>query len=193
LYQCALLTTLLFLLPLIAQAASKDELGKGMFVVATDSLAATGYEHAVIYLTEHNHTGSFGVIVNQPLPVTILEVLKTGVAKSHEQDPVYFGGPLHTQFLFVLAQTKLHKGMHKIKDDVYFGAGEEVVVRLNAEQDNPHLRTFAGFASWGPGQLKDEIEQGVWLVAPEKAQTLFDQKNDDLWAQLIEKWSGSWI
>jgi len=52
--------------------------------------------------------------------------------------------------------------------------------------DSSALRFFAGHASWGPGQLEEEIADGAWTVVPGSAALIFDPAPATLWRRLAE-------
>jgi len=106
---------------------------------------------------------------------------------------LYFGGPLHSTYLFMLTQTQFSHGLHSIKDDIYFGAGDQVKMRLRSDNKRDKIRAYAGFMSWGPDQLDQEITNGNWLLTPAPIEQLFDQDTSKLWKTLYQRWGGSWI
>ncbi|MDH5229977.1 MAG: YqgE/AlgH family protein [Gammaproteobacteria bacterium] len=191
--------TLLTLALMLAMAnkivlAQQDQtLNKGKFLVATKALNETSYARTVIYITEHDDNGTYGLIVNKPTEIFMNEILPAPKKESVGSEHLYFGGPMHMKFLFVLAQTKKSEGLHPIQGDIYFGAGQEVVSELSGQIKNIKVRTYAGFSSWGPGQLQQEIDDGGWVVAPGDAKGLFDENTESLWQTLFDRWGGSWI
>jgi putative transcriptional regulator len=51
-----------------------------------------------------------------------------------------------------------------------------------------HLRVFAGYAGWAPGQLEDELEQEAWIVAPaEPGDPFYD---GDIWPVALQRKGG---
>jgi len=174
-----------------AYAENKRVLEKGLLLVATEQMNDTGYEKAVIYITETNAGGVFGLIINKPTRFSMSKVLPE-MSKKVKKKTLYFGGPMHMQYLFVLADAKDTNGLHPIKNGVSFGTGKETIEKLTTKNIG-HLRTFAGFASWGPEQLEEEISQGAWLLVPAENNVMFDEHPEAMWQNLYDKWSGSWI
>ena len=43
------------------------------------------------------------------------------------------------------------------------------------------LRVFAGYAGWGPGQLRAEIDEGAWYVLPGEPADAFIAEPERLW------------
>ena len=170
--------------------AEETALERGKMLLATELLDQGEFSHSVIYITENNAGGTFGLIINRPTPFPVNEV----VPNQTDKTKVFFGGPMHTQFMFLLAEGKLtvDSPLHKVKDDIYFGAGTDNLSKLHADPSAQHIRTFAGFASWGPGQLQVEINNGFWIEVPATVNDIFSENPDDLWSKLIKQWSGDW-
>ncbi|MDH5378656.1 MAG: YqgE/AlgH family protein [Gammaproteobacteria bacterium] len=183
----------LFVFSATLHAAPADNLSKGVLLVATKRLNETGYEKAVIFVTEHSDAGSYGVIINRKTDVPLEDVIPEAKVRGKNKNWVYFGGPMHAQFLFVITQTHNTKGLHQVNKDIYFGAGKEAIAQVSAKKSTDPFRTYAGFASWGPGQLAEEINGGAWVLAPGDSSSLFTETSDQLWQNLMDRWAGSWI
>ncbi len=46
--------------------------------------------------------------------------------------------------------------------------------------------TFAGMATWSPGQLEQELEQGSWVLEQGSAERVFSEPGA-LWAECIAR------
>ena len=188
-----ILLCFLGILPLSGNAEPADNLNKGVYLVATKRLNDTGYEKSVIFITEHGQAGTYGIMVNRETQVLLEDVVPEARVQGHKGEKLYFGGPMHAQFLFVLTNTKDLDGLHKVTPGISFGAGKETVARLNAKKSSEATRTYAGFSSWGPGELEQEINSGIWVLAPGEGANLFDTDTTQLWQVLFDRWAGSWI
>jgi len=194
----ALLTYVFILLAAnnnFAEAAKKKRahgnLSKGVFLVATDKLSGFSLQKTVIYITQHDQAGTSGFIVNQPTNLNVNEAFPGTHASSSTDNTLYFGGPLHSQYLFILTQTESPQGLYPISHQIYFGTGDELKSRLHSETTDL-IRTYAGFMSWGPGQLEEELTAGDWVLAPGNIKQLFADDTSDLWQTLYRLWAGSW-
>jgi len=193
----AALLCLIFLLTsmnVIAEAGKKKKYGnlnKGVFLVATDNLNGFSLNKSVIYITQHDHSGTSGFIINRPTNLTINEAFPETNASASTNNTLYFGGPLHSQYLFILTQTNAVEGLYSVNRQVYFATGAEMKSRLHSDTDDI-IRTYAGFISWGPGQLENELSAGDWILAPGNTQQLFSDDTSSLWKDLYRLWAGSW-
>jgi len=166
-------------------------LSKGVFLVATDKLDGFSMKKSVIYITQHDQAGTSGFIVNRPTNLTINEAFPDTHASNSTNNTLYFGGPLHSQYLFILTQTDSPQGLYPINQQVHFGTGEEMKTRLHSETTDI-IRTYAGFMTWGPGQLEAELDNGDWILAPGNVKQLFAEDTSDMWRTLYRLWAGSW-
>lgn len=177
-----------------AEAAKKKphgNLSKGVFLVATDKLNEFSLKKSVIYITQHDSTGTSGFIVNRPTNLTINEAFPDTHASNTTNNTLYFGGPLHSQYLFILTQTEENDGLYSVSRKVYFATGEEMKSRLHSNTTDV-IRTYAGFMSWGPGQLEEELNAGDWVLAPGNTKQLFGEDTSEMWKTLYRLWAGSW-
>ena len=178
----------------LADAAKKKghgNLSKGVFLVATDKLNEFSLKKSVIYITQHDNTGTSGFIVNRPTNLTINEAFPETHASNTTNNTLFFGGPLHSQYLFILTQTAETEGLYSVSQKVYFATGEEMKSRLHSNTTDV-IRTYAGFMSWGPGQLEEELNAGDWVLAPGNTNQLFGNDTGDMWKTLYRLWAGSW-
>ncbi len=53
------------------------------------------------------------------------------------------------------------------------------------------LRVFAGYAGWGSGQLRAEVEEGSWHVVDSSPGDPFCPQPDRLWAEVLRRQPGS--
>ena len=53
------------------------------------------------------------------------------------------------------------------------------------------FRVFAGYAGWGPGQLRSEIDQGAWYVLPAEPADAFNPEPEQLWRAVLRRSGGA--
>lgn len=170
-----------------------NQLEVGTLLIATDKLANSEFHHSVVYVTQHSEHGTYGVIINKPTHMTVNEAMPDD-KQLKEPSKLYFGGPMHATFLFVITEDQEHEELHQLIDGLYFGAGDKTTIEVNSTAATHTVtRTFIGFSNWGPGQLDKEIKSGVWLLAPGTKKDIFDKDPEALWTKLTRQWSGDWI
>lgn len=170
-----------------------NQLHSGIFLIASERLDQSALSHTVIYLVQHSEEGTSGFIINRPTASKVNQAFPEIHASDATNSIVYFGGPLHTDYLFILTQTQYTKGLFPVENDIYFGTGDQVPLRLQGENKRDKIRSYAGFMIWGPEQLQEEIKSGDWVTAPASIDVLFSEEPDNIWKKLYDRWAGSWI
>jgi len=169
------------------------KLEPGRFIVATDRLSNSAFEQAVIYITQSGEVGTYGLMVNRPTGVALGEVFAEETAQRHHTEQVYYGGPLHNQYLFSLAQSPYEQGeVLQVDREIMLGAGLDTLTRFSYDSQNTKVKAFVGFASWTPGQLQQQIEEGAWIVVPADPEKIFAADGENLWSELTSRWGGDW-
>jgi putative transcriptional regulator len=176
----------------IAIADTSKNLHDGIFLVATEQLHHSSFRHAVILLTHYSERGATGLTINRPSGVQLQQAFPEVRQLQQNTDPLYLGGPVNTNAIFVLLRTRTpSKRMHHIANDVYFSTAENAFSQtLNPSTST---RTFAGYAGWAAGQLQNEINRGDWLMVHTSPKIIFEKDTDTLWQRLSKQWKGKWI
>ncbi|MBL4712494.1 MAG: YqgE/AlgH family protein, partial [Gammaproteobacteria bacterium] len=80
----------------------------GHFLIAMPSLNDGFFNQAVTYVCEHDESGSFGIIINQPTTITLHQLTKEmKITTDNDCDtnqPIYIGGPVDQGRGFILHQ-----------------------------------------------------------------------------------------
>ena len=160
------------------------------FLIATPSVSGDLFEKSLVYICQHNADGALGLIVNKTTDIEMQDLFDQVKLPLPRLDlrplPVLEGGPLFSERGFVL-----HERIRPIEitppsvNSAEQGDGEEGVYAssLFISQANLELTTSTdimhaiangggpeqvlmtlGYASWGGGQLEEEIGANAWLV-----------------------------
>lgn len=134
------------------------------------------------------------------------DLLSVSAAQHHQLDgslkfafatsPVAYGGPISPEVFSVLHGFGEVEGSIKLCPGVYIGGYEELVDEVRIKRLDPKNCLFVqGHASWEPGQLTHEIEQGVWHTAAVSADLILrhagakitaeDPLPNDLWGDIL--------
>ena len=158
-------------------------------------------------LTHDHASGSFALCVNKPTKWTLDTVIE---ASDIEIDwvpkiPVYWGGPVSPNSLWMMHSSEWRTQHTVVLDDKWAMTSDMEMFQHIADCDCPrHFRIVMGYCSWGPGQLRSELEgnppwqkQHSWLVAQNLGpEWLFEQDVEDLWGsattlsshQAVDSW-----
>ncbi len=187
--QLTLLASILSPLPLHAL-----EPGVGKLLVASESLRDPNFSQTVILLTHYSKTEAAGVIINRPTAISVSAALP-GIQSLIGDDPaVYLGGPVATQTIRVLVNADAEiKHAYNILDKTYYLDDQDSLNHVLTHPDAINAyRFYAGYAGWGPGQLKVEILRGSWHVMSVNPVTIFERHTERLWPMLIQRVTGTW-
>ncbi|MCF8256181.1 MAG: YqgE/AlgH family protein [Flavobacteriales bacterium] len=145
------------------------------------------FRRSVIYVAEHNDKGSFGLIINKPIPL----LLNEAVANAPKLDTkLGMGGPVENQTLHYLHRKgDLIPHSLEVADGVFWGGDFDTIKKLITSGDiGPNdIRLFVGYAGWTAGQLDEEMERNSWAVAPGSAELVFDTPRENLWQTIMER------
>ncbi len=150
---------------------------KGQFLISMPQLQDPNFERTVIYLCDHSEDGALGLIVNRPSEMTLhelLEQVKIDPLAVPDQ-PVLRGGPVASNQGFIL-----HSDEASYEASVHVGDGLMLSTALKTLQEiavgagpKEALITL-GCASWGAGQLEEELAANAWLTCPAQSHVLFE-------------------
>jgi putative transcriptional regulator len=156
---------------------------RGQLLIASPQLTDY-FRRTVVLVVEHNEDGAMGIVLNRPTEAEVSEVVPSLAGMADEDDVVHSGGPVEPDSVLALG------------DFVDPGeSGKQVAGSLGLlDPDRPepelrHLRVFAGYAGWAPGQLDAEMQQDAWIVTPARPEDAFSP--DDVWPRVVQRKGGN--
>ncbi len=166
-------------------------LQRGSLLVATPAIGDPNFERTVILLLAHSPEGSLGVILNRPSELTVREMAPAWSTVSSEPAVVFLGGP-------VSPESVIHLGLARDGEapDWWLPLHDRLgVVDGSADPDQlrrplSQARIFLGYAGWGPGQLKEEIDSDGWYVLPGRPSDAFSGRPELLWSRVLRRQGG---
>ncbi len=156
------------------------------FLIAMPQLDDPNFFHSVTYICQHDAKGAMGVMINQPMNMTlgdILEQLEINCDnETRGQQQVYFGGPVQQDRGFILhSPSKNWQNSLLISDDIVLTTSSDILKDI-ARHDGPKECLVAlGYAGWGAGQLEEELAQNIWLSVSASAEIIFKTTIDKRW------------
>jgi putative transcriptional regulator len=169
----------------------------GRLLVATPLLGDPNFRRTVILVVEDEpEEGTLGVVLNRPTEVQVGQVLESWTDLVTGPTVVFKGGPVSPNSALALA---LARG-----EDEPLGwrslDGSNMMSRIGlVDLEAPpellaggitSLRVFAGYAGWGPGQLRAEIEEGAWYVLAGEPTDAFLAEPERLWGAVLRRQGG---
>ncbi|HEY1290645.1 MAG TPA: YqgE/AlgH family protein [Burkholderiales bacterium] len=169
-------------------SARAQSLDKPLLLVASPQ--TTGfYSRAVVFVMPQG-AEHVGFIINRVTQTTVAAAFPDEPDAKKVDEPIYLGGPRNRQALFALAHADAGAGSRRLFDDVFLAVGTEALDRIIRE--SPHdARYFAGFATWGQGELAREIARGAWSTAEPDEGMLFHSHPAYMWSALQQRTQAS--
>ncbi len=170
----------------------KISLTTGVLLVSPPMQWDPNFRRSVVLLCEHAGAGSFGLILNRSLTVS-MDQLFDDLRTFPEE--VGWGGPVQPETLhFVHREADIIPDAIEIRDGVHWGGDFDVVREQLAAGvlDPDDIRFFLGYAGWSAGQLQTEVDRGGWIMAHSSEDLVFDVAEDDLWRQVLREKGGAY-
>jgi len=179
-----------FIAPALAQTPlSQKDLAPGLFLVARRDLPDPNFQDTVVLLIQYGRTGAMGLIINQPTKITLPRLLPDLPKLSGRTDPVYRGGPVNTEAVLALLRSKTRiDDTTRVIDEIHMISSRKLLedsFAAGAKSDT--LRLFLGYSGWGPAQLDNEVDAGVWHIFRADADSVFAHDPAALYPRLIRR------
>jgi len=105
-----------------------NEPHSGKILISEPFLNDFYFKRSIVLLAEHTTEGSFGLIVNKPVDLSLNEVIKDF---SDFDAKVFIGGPVRTDSLFVLHTLgNIIPDSQKIIEGIYWGGNMELIKNM---------------------------------------------------------------
>jgi len=148
------------------------------FLLAMPGLTEGIFSHSITYICEHGESGAMGIIVNQPLDLTVKEIfdhLQITTRSDFSNMPVMAGGPVQMDHGFVLHRRcdREWEASLKVTPEITLTTSQDIL-RAIAGDEGPEQHLIAlGYAGWSAGQLEQELVDNAWLTLPGRSDIIF--------------------
>jgi len=170
----------------------------GYFLISEFDLHDPNFYRSVVLMIAHDENGAFGLVVNRPSEATLGEVVEGVENTPAAAIPVYIGGPVQQNALFVLHTSPERAGeaagIKEPQEGLCFEpATRSLIDYLTGEwsalpeEERPAVRIYAGYSGWGPGQLEGELKRESWVVLRATNEVVFDPDPQATWAQALAR------
>lgn len=148
------------------------------FLLAMPSLSEGIFSQSITYICEHGESGAMGIIINQPLDLTVAEIfehLDIEAERDCSDQLVLAGGPVEIDHGFVLHRhcDKRWEASLQVTPEITLTTSRDVL-RAIANGTGPAQYLIAlGYAGWSAGQLEQELSDNSWLTLPADSEVIF--------------------
>ena len=146
----------------------------------------------VIFLLDADESGTVGVVLNRPSALDLDSALPAWASLVSHPRELFDGGPVSQQGAICLAEIPVGAeeppGWRRVRGQVGL-LNLETPVEL-ARGAFEHLRIFAGYAGWDPGQLEQELDFGMWYLVSAMPTDPFDTEPELMWRKVLRRQGG---
>jgi putative transcriptional regulator len=181
----ALLAALTGLLGGIAPAAAQDD---AILLVAHPAFRDLEYRQSVLLAAPGPTGGHVGVIINRPTKRSLGSLFPEHEPSKKVIDPVFYGGPFSRGALVALVRSDSSPGPGTVPlmKNLFLAFRANTIDHVIEATPN-EARYFVGYVGWRPGELKGEIDRGLWSVLNASVDTVFRKDTEGLWEELLQQ------
>ena len=174
------------LVPGIARAQQLQE--DAMLLVAHPAFRDLEYRQTVLLAAPAPNGGHVGVILNRPTKRSLGSLFPEHEPSKKVVEPVYYGGPFSRGALVALVRSDHTPGGGSVElmNHLYLAFRANTIDHVIETTPND-ARYFVGYVGWRPGELKSEIDRGLWSVMNADADTIFRKDTEGLWEELLQQ------
>jgi putative transcriptional regulator len=178
-----LLVPLLLLTPALTALAQEEAL----LLIAHPAFRDLEYRQTVLIAAPAPNGGHVGVILNRPTRRSLGSLFPEHEPSKKVVDPVYYGGPFSRGALVALVKADHAPGAGSVPlmRNLYLTFRANTIDHVIETTPN-EARYFVGYVGWRPGELRSEIDRGLWSVLDADIDMVFRKDTEGLWEELLQ-------
>lgn len=163
---------------LTANTSRSGDCLRNHFLLAMPSLEEGIFSQSITYICEHGESGAMGVVINQPLDLSLGEIfehLDIEAGPEFNDQAVLAGGPVQIDHGFVL-----HRGNREdweaslsVTDEISLTTSRDILRAIAVGKGPDDYLIALGYAGWSAGQLEQELADNSWLTLPANSDIIF--------------------
>jgi putative transcriptional regulator len=167
---------------LATPALAQDE---AVILVAHPLFRDLDYRQTVVIAAPAPNGGHVGVILNRPTKRSLGSLFPEHEPSKKVVDPVYYGGPFSRGALVALVHSHDSPGAGSVPlmKDLYLAFRANTIDHVIETTPN-EARYYVGYVGWRPGELRSEIDRGLWTVIDADLDMVFRKDTEGLWDEL---------
>ena len=179
---------LLLVLAVVAAASSpaRAEEDDAMLLIAHPAFLDRDYRQAVLLAAPGPNGGHVGVIINRPTKSSLSSLFPEHEPSKKVLEPVYYGGPFSRGALVAVVRSNAAPGAGTVQlmKSLYMAFRVNTIDEVIETHPND-ARYYVGYVGWRPGELKGEIDRGLWSVLSADPDVVFRKDMENLWEELL--------
>jgi putative transcriptional regulator len=183
----ALRAVVLVLLAAAAGLAAAQSQDDAILLVAHPAFRDLEYRQTVLIAAPAPNGGHVGVILNRPTRRSLGSLFPEHEPSKKVLEPVFYGGPFSKGALVALVRADHAPGSGSVllMKNLYLAFRANTIDHVIETTPN-EARYFVGYVGWRPGELKSEIDRGLWSVLNAEVDTIFRKDTEGLWEELLQ-------
>ena len=168
----------------LAGAQSQDD---AILLVAHPAFRDLEYRQTVLIAAPVPSGGHVGVILNRPTRRSLESLFPEHEPSKKVLEPVFYGGPFSRGALVALVRSEAAPGSGSVllMKNLYLAFRANTIDHVIETTPN-EARYFVGYVGWRPGELKSEIDRGLWSVLNAEVDMIFRKDTESLWEELLQ-------
>jgi putative transcriptional regulator len=160
--------------------------------MAMPGLADPNFARSVTLICEHTEGGAMGVTIDRVSPNLtaglIFRELGIDYRPEMESIPIYHGGPVHLDEIFVVHGPPFTwEGCLTVTTSIALSNTLDLLTAIAQEEGPEYYMIILGCAGWGQGQLEGELRQNAWVTCRADWTVLFDVPVDQRWETAMNR------
>jgi putative transcriptional regulator len=158
-----------------------------MLLVAHPAFRDAEYRQTVLLAAPAPTGGHIGVILNRPTRRSLGSLFPEHEPSKKVREPVYYGGPFSRGALVALVRTPSTPGAGSVPlmKNLFLTFRANTIDRVIENTPN-EARYYVGYVGWRPGELRAEIDRGLWSVMNADLENIFRDDTEGLWEELLQ-------
>src|SRR5687768_6892962 len=159
-----------------------------LILIAHPAFRDLEYRQTVLVAAPAPNGGHVGVILNRPTRRSLGSLFPEHEPSKRVNDPVYYGGPFSRGALVALVRADSAPGSGSVllMKNLYLAFRANTIDQVIEATPN-EARYFVGYVGWRPGELRGEIDRGLWSVANADLEVIFRKDTEGLWEELLQQ------
>ena len=174
----------------------------GHFLISDANLSDPNFHRTVVLIVSHDENGALGLVVNRRLEATLTDVLPEFSDTDAGALPLYEGGPVQKNFLFMLysgipGNLRSEHAIDPLTNITFEPAfSSELSDYLQSEwcklekARRPLIHLYVGYSGWASGQLEHELQHDAWIVRPAASKHVFSSSPEEGWREALGELGG---
>ena len=168
----------------VAPALAQED---AIILVAHPAFRDVDYRQTVLIAAPAANGTHVGVILNRPTRRSLGSLFPEHEPSKKVVDPVYYGGPFSRGALVALvhAHDTPGPGSVPLMKDLFLAFRANTIDHVIETTPN-EARYYVGYVVWRPGELRSEIDRGLWNVLDADVEMVFRKDTESLWEELLQ-------